>query len=152
MKNFDECGMTVAHVYGKQSTCSRKQVGVAILDKYGHVISTGFNGSPSGCEHCVDVFTPDKIKSPDYMEAHRQWAAINEIHGEANAIITALKLGRSLEGCILYTTLSPCKDCAKLIIAAGIKEVVYDEVYDRDSSPVEWLKAHGVKIRQYSLN
>lgn len=149
MRDYKKCGMTVARAYSEMSTCCRKHVGVALLDADGHTIATGFNGVPSGEMHCNEIFTPDKIKKPDFMERHAEFSARNEIHAEVNAILTALKLGRSSEGTTLYTTLSPCKDCAKMIVAAGIKKVVYDEAYDRDISPIEWLKIHSVEVENY---
>lgn len=148
MRNYDKCGMVVAHAYSEMSTCCRKHVGVAILDSEGHTIATGYNGVPSGKTHCNEIFTPDDMKKPDFMERHAIFSAKNEIHAEANAILTALKLGNSLTGATLYTTLSPCKDCAKMIAAVKIKKVVYNEVYDRDSTPIEWLRANGVEIQK----
>lgn len=149
MRNYEKCGMDVARAYSEMSTCCRKHVGVAILDEYGHTIATGYNGVPSGEIHCNEIFTPDKTREPDFIKKHGEFSARNEVHAEVNAILTALKLGRSLDGMALYTTLSPCKDCAKMIVAAGIKKIVYGEVYDRDSSPIEWLKSHGIEVKLF---
>jgi len=114
----DEVFMGVAWLFAKRSTCLRGQVGaVAILDN--RIISTGYNGSPSGQEHCT-------VENGCSSEAT---SCPNAIHAEANLIAFAAKSGVSLNGAILYCTHEPCIKCAQLIIQAGIKKVYYDKEY-----------------------
>ena len=145
---YDEVGMKVAEAYSKLSTCCRKNVGVAILDEKGHTISTGYNGVPAGMKHCNEVFTKEDIKDPRFMDKHLSFSKKYEIHAEANAILTAGKLGSDLSNATLYTTLSPCQDCTKMIIASGIKRVVYRDLYDREHTCLEVLRDAGIKIEK----
>ena len=111
--NKDNFYMEIASMVSKQSKCKRAQVG-AILVKEGNVIAIGYNGTPSGfCNDCEseDVTLPEVL------------------HAESNAIAKCARSTSSADGSILYTTLSPCFECCKLIIQAGIKKVVYKQKY-----------------------
>lgn len=114
--------MDIACLVAMQSKCTRAQVG-AILVKQGNVIAIGYNGTPSGfcnnCEH-QDVTLPEVL------------------HAESNAIAKCARSTSSADGATLYTTLSPCFECCKLIIQAGISRVVYKEFY-RDFHRCEYL-------------
>lgn len=117
----------------KRSTCERKQV-AAIIEKDGRIISTGYAGAPSGLPHCIDVgcdIGPDG-------------GCIRTVHAEANAIAYAAKNGISTDGATMYCTSSPCINCAKLIVNAGIKKVLFKEYY-RDTSGVQLLQEAGVE-------
>ena len=104
----------MAHEWGMLSHCDRKKVG-AIIVKNGMIISDGFNGTPTGFDnHCEDE------------EGYTKWYVL---HAEANAILKVAKSTNSCEGATLYLTLSPCKDCAKLIHQSGIKRLVYIKEY-----------------------
>ena len=122
-----------AMVTSLRSTCGRRQVG-AIIALDGRVISSGYAGPPSGHPHCD----------------HRCFTASNAmggcnrtIHAEANAIAYAARHGISTTGATLYCTLSPCRECAKIIISSGIKRVCYLEAY-RDLSGVNLLQESGI--------
>lgn len=115
-----------------QSKCSRLHV-CALIFKDGRIISTGVNGSPKGMPNCCDVFTlKDRLK-PTYYADHHKFSSMYEIHAEMNAIIA---LGKntsidSYEKLSMFCTTCPCPDCAKNIVQAGIKDIFFHEVYDR---------------------
>ena len=145
MKFEQQFFLEIAKQFASQSTCCRKQVG-AILVKDGRIVSTGYNGVVKGAIHCNehDVFknvdwTKQKA-TDDLAMKHHQFSSVNELHAEQNAIAFAAKNGVSTDGCTLYTTLAPCPDCAKLIVASGIKEVYYTEEYDRNTTGINFLK------------
>ena len=122
----------MAHEWGMLSHCERKKVG-AIIVKNGMIISDGFNGTPTGFDnHCENE------------EGYTKWYVL---HAEANAILKVAKSTNSCEGATLYLTLSPCKDCAKLIHQSGIKRLVYIKEY-KDSSGLKFLKKAGVELTQ----
>ena len=122
----------MAHEWGMLSHCERKKVG-AIIVKNGMIISDGFNGTPTGFDnHCEDE------------EGYTKWYVL---HAEANAILKVAKSTNSCEGATLYLTLSPCKDCAKLIHQSGIKRLVYINEY-KDLSGLKFLKKAGVELTQ----
>lgn len=125
----DKVNMEMAYVMAKRSTCLRKQVGCVIV-KDGRIIVSGYNGVPSGVQHCTECSGPSCDKA---------------VHAEAGAITYSARKGIALEGSTLYVTMSPCKKCADLILNAGIKEVVYDESY-RDITGLKYLEQF-IKVR-----
>jgi dCMP deaminase len=161
MKNKHKLFTDMAVLVAEQSTCCRLQVG-AVLVKEGRVISIGFNGVPSGQKHCEDYFKEiyasqfagkyskyeDFIKTKDFYDIHGAFSNDNELHAEQNAILFAAKNGIATQGADLYITLSPCINCAKIIITAGIKKVLFKELYDRSTEGVAFLNKNGVECRQ----
>lgn len=145
----------MARVAAESSTCISHKVG-CVLVKDNRVISTGRNGSPSGHEHCCDHFRrrwgePTFINGrlePMQRSVHREWSRRHEVHAEANAIAYAARAGVGTEGTTLFCTLSPCADCQKLIVAAGIKRVVYLEEYDTYND-FSTLKKSRIKVVKY---
>ncbi|MBQ7194059.1 MAG: dCMP deaminase family protein [Bacteroidales bacterium] len=132
MTKFDERYLEMAEVWAKNSYCKRRQVG-ALLVKDKMIISDGYNGTPSGFENiCEDE---NGVTKP-YV-----------LHAEANAISKVAKSGNSSEGATLYVTASPCIECSKLIIQAGIKRVVYRDEY-RLTDGIDLLKAAGVEVEK----
>jgi len=128
----------------KRSTCLRRQVG-ALIVKDKRILATGYNGAPSGLKHCEEVgCIRDKIKVP----SGQRHELCRGLHAEQNAIIQAAYHGISIKGATMYCTTSPCVICAKMIINAGIKEVIYEEGYD-DPLAMELLKEAGVKVERY---
>jgi len=115
--SWDEYFMNIAKQVATRATCDRKHVG-AIIVKEKIILSTGYNGSPRGMAHCDDV-------GHEIVDGH----CVRTVHAEANAIAQAAKNGVSIDGGTLYITASPCYDCFKLLINAGIKRVVYGEFY-----------------------
>lgn len=132
----DEYLMNIASVVALRGTCPRARVG-AVLSREGRVISTGYNGSPSGTLHCIDM---DCILD-------EEGKCIRTVHAELNCICFAAKHGIKTEGAILYVTHSPCLDCAKAIINSGIKKVIYLEKYDSDG--LRLLKEAQVETKHY---
>ncbi|MGV3629567.1 MAG: deoxycytidylate deaminase [Bacteroidota bacterium] len=123
-RRYDKAYLRMAHTWAELSHCSRKKVG-AIIVKDGAIISDGYNGTPAGFNNSCEN---------ENGETH--WYVL---HAEANAI---LKVARSTNNCVgatLYLTLSPCKDCSKLILQAGIKRLVFSNMY-KDSTGVDFLK------------
>ena len=132
MTKFDDKYMSMASIWATNSYCKRRQVG-ALLVKDRMIISDGYNGTPSGFENiCEDE---NGVTKP-YV-----------LHAEANAITKVAKSGNSSEGATLYVTASPCAECAKLIIQAGIRRVVYRDAY-RLTDGIDLLKRAGVEVEQ----
>ena len=127
---FDHSYLAMAEIWAQNSYCKRRKVG-ALLVKDRTIISDGYNGTPSGFENiCEDE---NGVTKP-YV-----------LHAEANAITKVAKSGNSSEGATLFVTASPCAECAKLIIQAGIKRVVYGEPY-RIEDGLELLKKAGISV------
>lgn len=129
-EKYDIAYLRMAQEWGKLSHCTRKQVGSLIV-KDSMIISDGYNGTPSGFTNsCED----------DKGETH--WYVL---HAEANAILKVAKSTQSANGATLYITLSPCKECSKLIIQAGIKRVVYNHQY-KDTAGIDFLAEYGIAL------
>lgn len=128
---YDKAYLRMAKEWGKLSHCNRKQVG-AIIVKDRMIISDGYNGTPTGFEnYCEDD------------EGYTKWYVL---HAEANAILKVASSTQSCVGATLYITLSPCKECSKLVSQAGIKRVVYLEEY-KDDSGIRFLEKAGVEVQ-----
>jgi len=112
---------------GKLSTCVSVQVG-AVLVKDKRIVSIGYNGVAPKARHCIDIFGASFDR-----DEHHEWSKYNELHAEQNLISFCSKYGIETDGTTLYVTTSPCIDCAKIICAAGIKEVFYIKQYDKES-------------------
>lgn len=133
--------MEIAKLVATRSTCLRRQVG-AVLVKDKRILATGYDGAPSGVTHCEEVgCLRDELKIPS-GERHELCRAL---HAEQNAIIQAAKMGVNVAEATLYLTNQPCFICSKMIINAGVKEVIYGEGYP-DSFARDILKEAGVKI------
>lgn len=129
---YDKAYLRMAQTWSELSHCTRKQVG-AIIVKDGMIISDGFNGTPSGFDNCCENSLGDT-----------HWYVL---HAEANAILKVAKSTHNCHGATLYLTLSPCKDCSKLVVQSGIERIVYINGY-KDQSGVEFLKEAGIEIDQ----
>tara|TARA_B100001079_G_C16307293_1_gene468385 strand:- start:150 stop:572 length:423 start_codon:yes stop_codon:yes gene_type:complete len=134
-KKYDEAYLKIAIEWGKLSYCERRQVG-AIIVKNNMIISDGYNGTPSGFEN--------------FCEDENNYTKWYVLHAEANAITKVSASTQSSEGSTLYVTLSPCRDCSKLIHQAKIKRVVYGEQY-KDTSGLEFLEKAGVEVCQIEI-
>lgn len=122
-----------------RSTCAHIPVGCVITIS-NRIISIGYNGVPSGHTHCCDIW---ENTQPNFHEQHSIWSMKHEIHAEMNAILFAAKNGISLEGAELYTTYSPCVNCAKNIQATGIKALYYKNLY-KNGDGIEMLNLRGI--------
>ena len=130
-KKYDYAYLEMAKRWGQLSYCKRKQVG-ALIVKDRMIISDGYNGTPTGFENiCEDD------------ENYTKWYVL---HAEANAILKVASSTQSCKGATLYVTLSPCRECSKLIHQSGIKRVVYSIKY-KDTSGIEFLKKAGVETK-----
>ncbi|WP_046745696.1 deoxycytidylate deaminase [Kordia zhangzhouensis] len=132
---YDHAYLRMAKEWGKLSYCQRKQVG-AIIVKDRMIISDGYNGTPSGFEN----FCEDE-------EGYTKWYVL---HAEANAILKVAASTQSCVGATLYITMSPCKECSKLIHQAGITRVVYVDAY-KDDSGIQFLKRAGVEVEHIPI-
>ena len=120
----------MAQEWAKLSYCERRKVG-ALIVKDRMIISDGYNGTPSGFDNCCE----DK-------DGKTQWFVL---HAEANAILKLASSTQSAKDATLYLTLSPCKECSKLILQAGIKNVVYIDDYS-DNDGIDFLRNHGIEV------
>ena len=119
--NYDEYFMEMARIVSKRSTCLRRKVG-AILVKNRHILSTGYNGAPKGLKHCSEVgCLREQLKVPSGV----RFEVCRGFYAEQNAIIQAAVFGVPIKDSILYCTNTPCVVCIKMLINAGVKEIVY---------------------------
>jgi dCMP deaminase len=135
----DEYFMNIALEVSKRSTCTRRQIGAIIVSDSGEIRSTGYNGNPRGLPHCEDmgcIRDQQKIPSGTRMET------CTAVHAEQNALIQAGPLSR---GGTLYSTIVPCPICARMIINAQIRRVVYSGDYS-DKQGLEILRSVGVEV------
>lgn len=133
---YDIAYLRMAAEWGRLSYCERKQVG-ALIVKNRTIISDGYNGTPTGFENiCEDE------------EGYTKWYVL---HAEANAILKVASGTQSCTGATLYITLSPCRECSKLIHQAGIIRVVYEIQY-KDASGLDFLRKAGVEVEQISTS
>ncbi|SFI43176.1 deoxycytidylate deaminase [Halpernia frigidisoli] len=133
---FDIAYIKMAQEWANLSYCGRKKVG-ALIVKDRMIISDGYNGTPSGFENCCE--------DEDGMT---HWYVL---HAEANAILKLASSTQSAKGATLYLTLSPCKECSKLILQAGIKKLVYLDDYS-DAEGIHFLKNHEIEVLQLEKN
>lgn len=139
--DWDSYFMAITVLVSKRSTCTRRSVG-AVIVKDKRILSTGYNGAPSGIEHCSEIgCLREKLNVPS-GEKHE---LCRGIHAEQNAIIQAAFHGVSIKGATLYCTNQPCSICAKMIINAGIKNIFYQEGY-ADSMSRQMLKDADVDL------
>ena len=138
MKNLNSFFMDIAEKFSTLSTCERLKVG-AVITKNNRIISTGYNGVPSGLKHCCEIHKDIDFSIPENNEMHKKFSAHYELHAEQNAIVEAAKNGIALNDSILYTTVEPCDYCRKLIAQSGIKKVFYRYKYDRNQSESDFI-------------
>ena len=132
---YDKAYLKMAQEWGKLSYCKRKQVG-AIIVKDRMIISDGYNGTPTGFENiCEDE------------EGYTKWYVL---HAEANAILKVAASTQSCRGATLYITMSPCKECSKLVHQAGIVRVVYADAY-KDCSGLDFLEKAGIELKHIEI-
>lgn len=130
LNKYDKAYLRIAAEWSRLSYCKRKQVG-AIIVRDRMIISDGYNGTPSGFDNCCED-----------AQGLTNWYVL---HAEANAILKVARSTQSCEGATLYITLSPCKECSKLIHQSGIKRVVYNKGY-KDDSGIQFLTKAGVEV------
>lgn len=139
--DWDDYFLKIAETVAERSTCLRRKVG-AVLVRDKRILATGYNGAPRNLAHCAEIGCLRQklgIKPGERIEICRG------IHAEQNVLVQAAFFGISVEGATLYTTHSPCVSCAKLLINAGVKEIVVKKSYP-DKLAQELLKEANIKI------
>jgi len=141
---WDEYFMEITRLVARRSTCLRRQVG-AVVVKDRNILASGYNGVPSGITHCAETgCLRVKLNVPS-GERHE---LCRGLHAEQNAIIQAAKHGTNIDGATLYSTTMPCIICAKMIINAGIRRVVYEEGY-ADQLSLEMVAESGLVVEKF---
>ena len=141
--SWKEYFMDIALLVARRSTCRRRRVG-AITVRNKRILATGYNGAPSGLPHCLDIGCLREEMEIPSGERHE---LCRGLHAEQNVIIQAAYHGISIKGATLYCTNLPCSICSKMLINAGISDIIYQEGY-ADSMTEEMLSAAGVKLIQ----
>lgn len=142
--SFNKIFMNLAHDLAMRSHCVRAHVG-AVLTKDTRIISIGYNGPPAGTHNCDEEWPDEGCKRDS------KGSCSLALHAEQNAILYASKNGARIEGCTLYTTLSPCIACARLILSSGIKTVYFAHSYAQykgleSDEGVDFLRKFGVEV------
>ena len=141
---WDEYFMEITRLVARRSTCLRRQVG-AVVVKDRNILASGYNGVPTGITHCADTGC---LRAKLNVPSGERHELCRGLHAEQNAIIQAAKHGTSIEGATLYSTTMPCIICAKMIINAGIRRVVYEEGY-ADQLSMEMVAESGLVVEKF---
>jgi dCMP deaminase len=143
---WDEYFLAICNLVASRSTCLRRQVG-AVVVKDKQILASGYNGAPTGIEHCDVVGCLREEMGVPSGQRHELCRAL---HAEQNAFLQAAKHGVSLNGATLYVTTQPCSICAKMIINVGIKKVIIQGEYP-DEFAMGFLKEAGIEVKIISL-
>jgi len=143
--DWDSYFMSIAHVVSSRANCSRRKVAAVVVSE-NRIISTGYNGTPRGVTNC---FAGGCARCAGTAPSGSSLEECICVHAEQNAICQAAFYGIRLEGATIYVTISPCLTCAKLIINAGIREVVYGGDYAFTEQTEKLLAEAGVKCRRF---
>lgn len=141
--SWDEYFLEVMHALAKRATCDRGRTACIVVKDHQIVVS-GYVGSPPGLPHCDEV--GHLMKTVTHEDGSQSSHCMRTIHAEQNAICQAAKRGVSIEGATMYCKLAPCRTCAMLLIAAGIKRVVAEFRYHAGGEAEEMLKTAGVQL------
>jgi len=143
---FDEIFMEIAYIWGKRSTCLRRNVG-AVIAKDKQQLTAGYNGAPKGVPHCAQL--GGCLRAKLNIPSGQRHEICRGTHAEQNAITQAAKFGINIEGATLYCNCFPCVICTKMIINAGITKVVYDSDYDDALSKEILGQQSGLVLKRY---
>lgn len=143
--SWDDYFMSIAEVVASRSTCLRTRVG-AVLVQDKRLLTTGYNGAPTGFGHCPDVGC---LREQMAIPSGERQELCRGLHAEQNALVQAALHGVSVRDSILYCTLEPCITCAKMLINAGVRLVIYRDEYP-DRLARAFFEEGGVKIRQWT--
>lgn len=141
---WDEYFMEIVELIKTRSTCLRRQVG-ALIVKDKRILSTGYNGAPMGCKHCVQIGC---LRQDLNIPSGQRHELCRGIHAEQNAIIQAAYSGVSVKGGVLYVTTQPCVLCAKMIINAGIRKIVFKGDYP-DELAMSLLREAEIRVVKF---
>jgi dCMP deaminase len=139
---WHEYFMSVAHLISRRATCTRGHIGAVIVRDH-NILSTGYNGAPSGLPHCNE--TNCRIFRSTHPDGTVEENCVNTIHAEINAIAQAAKHGVSIKDSDIYITASPCIHCLKVLINVGIRTIYYDKPYKIEHIS-ELLRLSGVRL------
>jgi dCMP deaminase len=143
--DWKEYFTAIADLVSRRSTCIRRRVG-AVLVKDKRILATGYNGAPTGLAHCGEVGC---LRQKNDIPSGQRHELCRGLHAEQNAIIQAAYHGISIQGATLYCTTLPCSICLKMLINAGITEIVYEEGYPDELSR-NFLKEARITITQFT--
>ena len=143
--SWDEYFMRLAHEVATRTTCLRRAVG-AVVVKDRRILATGYNGVPTGIAHCAETGC---LRQQLGIPSGQRHEICRGLHAEQNAIIQAARYGINISGSSIYVTTQPCVVCAKMIINAGITEIVYENPYD-DELALSLLKEAKINLRIFS--
>lgn len=143
--SWDQYFMNIVELVKERSTCLRREVG-AVIVKDRRILTTGYNGAPAGCVHCLEVGCKRAELNIPSGERHELCRAS---HAEQNAIVQAAMYGVSIKDGTIYVTAQPCVICSKLIINSGIKRVVYKGDYP-DELSMQLLSEAGIEVVQFA--
>ncbi len=143
--SWDEYFIEITNIVAKRSNCESRKVG-ALITVDNQIISTGYNGAPKGLHHCIDA--GGCLRKKNNIESGTRQEVCRAVHAEQNAIISAAVRGVSIKGGTLYTNTYPCSICARMIINAEIKRIVYDSDYS-DPLSKELLEESGIEIIKF---
>ncbi len=141
---WEDYFMEITRLVAKRSTCLRRQVG-AILVMEKRILATGYNGAPSGLAHCLEIGC---LREKNQIPSGERHELCRGLHAEQNAIIQAAYHGIRINGATLYCTNLPCIICTKMIINAGIKEIIFESGY-ADPLAQEMLQEAHIPVRQW---
>ena len=142
--SWDEYFMTLANQVATRTTCLRRAVGCVIV-KDKRILATGYNGVPTGLRHCAETGC---LRQQLGIPSGQRHEICRGLHAEQNAIIQAARYGTDISGATIYVNTQPCVVCAKMLINAGITEIVYQNPYP-DELSMELLNEAGIKLRVY---
>lgn len=140
--SWDEYFMKLANEVATRTTCMRRAVG-AVVVKDNRILATGYNGVPSGLRHCSEVGC---LRQELGIPSGQRSEICRGLHAEQNAIIQAARFGPMIDGAKIYVNTQPCIICAKMIINAGIEEIIYQNPYP-DELAMQMLEESGIRLR-----
>ena len=144
--SWDEYFMTLANEVATRTTCMRRAVG-AVIVKDRRILATGYNGVPTGLTHCSETGC---LREQLGVPSGQRHEICRGLHAEQNAIIQAARYGINIAGATIYVNTQPCVVCAKMLINAGIDEIVYQNPYP-DELAMSMLEEAGMKLRVFDL-
>jgi dCMP deaminase len=142
--DWDEYFINISREVGKRATCDRGRSG-AVIVKDKRILCTGYVGAPVGLDHCDEI--GHLYKTVYRADGTKSEHCVRTTHAEMNAIVQAARYGISINGATIYCRMTPCLDCAKAIINAGIKRVVCEKIYHAGQDSIEFFKAAGLELK-----
>lgn len=142
--SWDEYFMKLAEEVATRTTCMRRAVG-AVIVKDRRILATGYNGVPTGLRHCAETGC---LREQLGVPSGQRHEICRGLHAEQNALLQAARYGINIEGSVIYINTQPCVVCAKMLINAGIKEIIYKNPYP-DELAMELLEESGIRLRVF---